>query len=117
MTSEPLPPLLEQPGGRLLIDPVDPGTLRVTGEVDVAVVEEFAHQFDVGRSGLARVLRESGVRAVDLSLATYVDSAVIGLLAGLASQLGGQRLRTTGATGIPLTALEITGVLPLLELQ
>jgi anti-anti-sigma regulatory factor len=96
--------------GRLRADDTDPTVLHIEGEVDVAVVEAFADASGVRRDEVGRALGAAGVATVDMARATFIDSSMIAVLAGIASSRLPERVRVLGATGTPLLALEATGI-------
>lgn len=105
-------------GGRLRTDPEDSTVLRVEGEVDIDVVYTFADELGIeGPQDLGKVLAAGGVRAVDLSDATFIDSSAIALLVSITSHLRPERLSVRGATGGPLMALQATGLDQLFEME
>jgi len=102
--------------GRIELDPAAPTVLRVTGEADFATVDGFCVRLGVDQAGVGRLLARRGVREIDLSGATFIDSAVLGLVVGIAPHLRPERLRLRGAAGAPLAVLEIAGVDRLVDL-
>ncbi|WP_454048727.1 STAS domain-containing protein [Cellulomonas sp. Marseille-Q8402] len=102
--------------GRAWIDPASPRVLRLAGEVDVETVEQLCEALGVAQIGLGRALAAAGVREIDLSEATFIDSAVVALVVGIVPPLRPERLRVRGASGSPLATLQLTGVDALLEL-
>ncbi|GIG34726.1 hypothetical protein [Cellulomonas pakistanensis] len=61
--------------------------LRVHGEVDVVVAQELALELGVADWELGRTLARPGVREVDLTRATFVDSAMVAVLVAIAPHL------------------------------
>ncbi|WP_444664997.1 STAS domain-containing protein [Cellulomonas sp. CW35] len=102
--------------GRIDLEPGVPPILRVSGDVDFSTVDGFCVRLGVDQAGVGRVLASKGVREIDLSEATFIDSAVLGLVVGIAPYLRPDRLRLRGASGAPLAVLEITGVDRLVDL-
>lgn len=106
--------------GRVWVDDADPTLLRMSGEVDVAVVERLRDRVgaDTPRgSELASHLRE--VRTVDMTEVTFADSSAVGLLAGLVVGLEptGEQLVVRGIGPVVGTVLEVTGLLPRLSVR
>jgi len=102
------------------IDAEDPTLLRMRGEVDVAVVEELRVRLGAPSTrgtDVAAVL--PGVRTVDMAEVTFADSSAVGLLAGLvlARQEVDASLAVRGIGPIVETLLEVTGLLPQLDVQ
>jgi ABC-type transporter Mla MlaB component len=102
--------------GRAWIDPAEPAVLHLAGEADVATVADFCDQLGVAQLALGRALAAAGVREIDLSGASFIDSAVVALVVGIVPPLRPERLRVRGASGSPLATLELTGVAGLLDL-
>ncbi|WP_431836518.1 STAS domain-containing protein [Cellulomonas sp. Y8] len=101
-----------EPGGRIWTDPTAPAVLRVAGEADVAMIDRFREVVGVESMDLGRTLVAAGVREVDLSGATFIDSSVVGMVPALRPE----RLRVRGASGSPLTVLTLTGMDSVLHL-
>ncbi|WP_454051587.1 STAS domain-containing protein [Cellulomonas sp. Marseille-Q8402] len=106
--------------GSVRVDDADPSLLRMSGEVDVAVIERLRDEFGAGsRRGadLATFLR--AVRTVDMSAVTFADSSAVGLLAGLVVGLepSGETLVVRGVAPVVETVLEVTGLLPRLDVR
>lgn len=102
--------------GRLWIDPASPEVLRLSGEADVETVADFCEELGVAQIALGRALAAAGVREIDLTAATFIDSAVVALVVGIVPPLRPGRLRVRGASGSPLATLQLTGVDALLDL-
>jgi ABC-type transporter Mla MlaB component len=102
--------------GRAWIDPAQPAVLHLAGEADVETVADFCDRLGVAQIALGRALAAAGVREIDLSGATFIDSAVVALVVGIVPPLRPERLRVRGASGSPLATLQLTGVAGLLEL-
>ena len=83
----------------------------VTGQADLA-------SSDVLFAALAEAVAIDGVRHVDVDLTgvDLLDAAAVGVLLAVRHRAQRRRttLRVTGAAGLPLQVLEITGVLGLL---
>jgi stage II sporulation protein AA (anti-sigma F factor antagonist) len=83
----------------------------VTGEVDLATSDTLFHL-------LVAVLARDEIQRVEVDLAdvTVLDASGIGVLlaARNRARTRGKELRVAGATGLPLTVLETTGVLDVL---
>ncbi len=114
----PTPPLPER--GLVRVDDADPALLLMSGEVDVAVVEELRDRLGAESArgtDLAAVLPQ--VRVVDMSAVTFADSSAVGLLAGLvmALQAAGGTLTVRGIGPTVETLLEVTGLLPHLVVE
>ncbi|UJP39621.1 STAS domain-containing protein [Cellulomonas palmilytica] len=105
-----------RPPGRIDLEPGVPAILRVSGDVDFSTVDRFCIRHGVDQAGVGRMLAGRGVREIDLSEATFIDSAVLGLVVGIAPYLRPERLRLRGASGAPLAVLEIAGVDRLVDL-
>jgi anti-anti-sigma factor len=106
--------------GSVWVDDADPTLLRMRGEVDVAVIENLRDRVGAGTprgSELATYLR--GVRTVDMSAVTFADSSAVGLLAGLVVGLEptGEQLVVHGIGPVVQTVLEVTGLLPRLDVR
>lgn len=106
--------------GSVRVDPADPTLLLMSGEVDVAVIERLRDRVGADSprgSELATYLR--GVRTVDMSAVTFADSSAVGLLAGLVVGLepSGERLVVRGIGPVVETVLEVTGLLPRLDVR
>jgi anti-anti-sigma factor len=102
------------------VDGADPTLLRMSGEVDVAVVERLRDRVGADSprgSELASHLRE--VRTVDMTEVTFADSSAVGLLAGLVVGLEptGEQLVVRGIGPVVETVLEVTGLLPRLSVR
>ncbi|GIG35731.1 STAS domain-containing protein [Cellulomonas pakistanensis] len=118
VAADPTLPLPER--GHVWLDESDPALLLMSGEVDVAVVEELRDRLGVESArgtDLAAALPQ--VRAVDMSAVTFADSSAVGLLAGLvmALQPAGERLAVRGIGPAVETLLEVTGLLPHLAVE
>jgi anti-anti-sigma factor len=92
----------------------------MSGEVDVAVIESLRDRVGAGTprgSELATYLRD--VRTVDMSAVTFADSSAVGLLAGLVVGLEptGEQLVVRGIGPVVETVLEVTGLLPRLDVR
>ena len=105
----------DQPDG-LRIDPDRPHVLRVDGEADVASVLDLADELGVARGELGPTLVAAGVREVDLSRATFIDSSVIAVLVTIAAGHAGP-VPLRGATGSPLMTLEASGVVAMFDVD
>lgn len=101
--------------GRAWIDPAQPDVLHLAGEADVATVEDFCDSLGVAQIALGRALAAAGVREIDLTEATFIDSAVVALVVGIVPPVRPERLRVRGATGSPRATLQLTGVDGLLD--
>lgn len=102
------------------VDAEDPTLLRMSGEVDVAVIERLRDRVGADSprgSELATYLR--AVRTVDMSAVTFADSSAVGLLAGLVVGLEptGETLVVRGIGPVVETVLEVTGLLPRLDIR
>jgi ABC-type transporter Mla MlaB component len=102
--------------GRIRVDERDPRVLRVTGAADAHTVEQTCAHAGLDPITLGRTLATEGVRELDLSEATFIDSAVLALVVSLIPALRPERLRVRGAAGPVLTALTVTGLDALVEL-
>jgi anti-anti-sigma regulatory factor len=90
--------------------------LTVTGEADVDTVADLRRSFGVSREALGGVLAELHVREVDLSGATFIDSSVVGVIAGLAGAIHPEDLKVSGASGSTLSTLTVLGVAGVVDL-
>lgn len=102
--------------GRAWIDPAAPAVLHLAGEADVATVADFCESLGVEQIALGRALAAAGVREIDLTGATFIDSAVVALVVGIVPPIRPERLRVRGASGSPRATLQLTGVDALLDL-
>jgi ABC-type transporter Mla MlaB component len=102
--------------GRAWIDPAQPAVLHLAGEVDVGTVAGLCSELGVEQIALGRTLAAAGIREIDLSRATFIDSAVVALVVGLVPGLRPGRLRVRGASGAALATLQVAGVDGMLEL-
>ena len=102
--------------GHARIDPARPTVLHLAGEVDVATVADLCDELGVAQIALGRTLAAAGVREIDLSEATFIDSAVVALVVGIVPGVRPDRLRVRGASGAALVTLRLTGVDGLLDL-
>jgi ABC-type transporter Mla MlaB component len=102
--------------GSIWVDEVDPHVLRFSGDVDALVLEQTCALAGVDTITLARRLAADGVRELELSDTTFIDSAVLALVVSLMPALRPQRLKVRGATGPVLTVLTVTGLDALVEL-
>jgi ABC-type transporter Mla MlaB component len=109
-------PRADAAAGRAWIDPAQPAVLHLAGEADVATVAGFCEQLGVTQLALGRALAAAGVREIDLSRASFIDSAVVALIVGIVPPLRPERLRVRGASGSPLATLQLTGVAGMLDL-
>ena len=99
-TLEPRPPEGPVgPYGSVSLSPERPEVLVMTGEVDVAVSDD----------ALAELPGWTGVRVVDLSAVTFLDSSGMRLVAQVARLVRPHRLQVVGARKQPLTALKLFG--------
>ncbi|MDC7121120.1 hypothetical protein OMK64_06175 [Cellulomonas fimi] len=114
MTSQSRPDGADAPTDALRVDPEHPDVLVVDGDVDVASVLDLADELGVTRGELGPALVAAGVRAIDLSRATFIDSSVIAVLVTVASHQS-SRVPLVGASGSPLMALEASGVLAMFD--
>ena len=87
------------PYGSVALSAERPVVLVMTGEVDVAVSDD----------ALAQLPTWTGVRVVDLSAVTFLDSSGMRLVAQVARLVRPHRLRVVGASKQPLTALKLFG--------
>lgn len=87
------------PYGSVALSAERPEVLVMTGEVDVAVSDD----------ALAELPGWTGVRVVDLSAVTFLDSSGMRLVAQVARLVRPHRLRVVGARKQPLTALKLFG--------
>jgi len=87
------------PYGSVSLSPERPEVLVMTGEVDVAVSDD----------ALAELPGWTGVRVVDLSAVTFLDSSGMRLVAQVARLVRPHRLQVVGARKQPLTALRLFG--------
>lgn len=110
-------PPTPRPRGRAWIDPAQPDVLRLAGDADVVTVAELAGRLGVAEESLGGALATAGVREVDMSEATFMDSSVLALVVALAPRLRPDRLRVRGAHGSPLSVLRLTGVDSVLDLR
>lgn len=106
--------------GSVRVDGADPTLLVMSGEVDVAVVERLRDAIGAQSprgSELATYL--GAVRTVDMSAVTFADSSAVGLLAGLVVGLEptGEQLVVRGIGPVVATVLEVTGLLPRLDVR
>jgi len=87
-------------------------TVTLAGEVDMA----SAHEIDAVVAVVAG-WSETAEVIVDLSRVTFIDSTGIAALLRCRQELDDARIGfgLVGARGMPLTVLEITGVLPFLS--
>jgi len=88
-----------EPYGSVTLSPEQPEVLVMTGEVDVAVSD----------GALAELPGWGGVRVVDMSAVTFIDSSGMRLVAQVARLVRPHRLQVVGARKQPLTALRIFG--------
>jgi len=98
------------------VDPDDPTVLHLEGEVDIAVVHAYAGTLGLDEIRVGRALAAAGIEEVDLSRATFLDSAAIALLVSIAPHRRPARLRVRGAHGAPLLTLRLTGLDTILDL-
>lgn len=104
----------DAPQDGLHVDPDQPHVLRVDGDVDVASVLDLADELGVARGELGPTLVAAGVREIDLTRATFIDSSVIAVLVTVASHQS-SRVPLRGASGSPLMALEASGVVSMFD--
>lgn len=93
----PEPPL--GPYGSVAVSPERPEVLVLTGEVDVSVSE----------GAVAQVPAWTGVRVIDLTAVTFLDSSGMRLVAQVARLVRPHRLQVVGARKQPLNALRLFG--------
>jgi anti-anti-sigma regulatory factor len=91
--------------------------LWLAGDADVVTVGELALALGVAEESLGGALVTAGVREVDLSETTFMDSSALALIVALAPRLRPERLRVRGAHGSPLSVLRLTGVDSVLDLR
>jgi anti-anti-sigma factor len=106
--------------GSVWVDAADPTLLRMSGEVDVAVIERLRDRVGADSPRGSELATHFGhVRSVDMSAVTFADSSAVGLLAGLVVGLEptGERLVVHGIGPVVETVLEVTGLLPRLDVR
>ncbi len=101
----------------LRLDVDDPHVLHVAGEVDVAVVLDFAEAYGVAKDDVGQALAAAGVDVIDLSEATFIDSSVVAVVVTIAMRQRGTRVRVRGATGSPLMTLQVSGLDSIVDLE
>lgn len=102
--------------GVIEVDERDPRVLRITGAADALTVEQTCARSGLDPIALGRTLAAQGVCEIDLSAATFIDSAVLALLVSLIPALRPEHLRVRGASGPVLTVLTVTGLDTIVEL-
>lgn len=79
--------------------------LTASGELDLATCPDLRSALAGARRGGASTV------VVDLGAVTFVDSSVLGVLVEAHRALvPGQRMQVTGASGLPLRVLQLTGL-------
>jgi anti-anti-sigma factor len=116
---------LEQPGppdqapGHIWVDD-DPTVLRMSGDIDLVVVGDFARAMGAPEptaGSVAPLLCDVGL--VDMTRVTFADSSTVGLIASLIVLCRDRdaRLRVRGLSPLVETTLEVTGVLDALDIE
>lgn len=89
--------------------------LRMVGEIDVDAVGSLLDTYRSPLQVAAAALAAQGVRRVEMSQVTFLDSTGAGLLAGLTSAVRPAPLRVVGLAGAARHTLAVTGLLALME--
>ncbi|VTR76160.1 STAS domain-containing protein [Cellulomonas hominis] len=103
----------------LWVDPAEPWTLRMRGELDLGTVRRFCRVLHPSASAehAARALTRAGVRVVDAGAVTFADSAAVDLICALHQQGGTRPLQVRDPRGAVRRVLDVTGVAALVDLH
>jgi len=97
----------------LQVDPVDPTTLRLSGDVDLAAVARLCGPGTTPVQSCAeaagRALGAAGVRTVDARAVTFADSSLVHLVTGLAEAARPERVALRACTAPVRLVLEAAG--------
>jgi anti-anti-sigma factor len=106
--------------GTIRSDDAQPHRLVMTGEVDLAVVTRLRTLLGVGDDPVRLASALDGVREIDMTEVTFADSSALGVIGALVlarQRTGAEPLTVIGARPSVRSVLEISGMLPLLDLR
>jgi anti-anti-sigma factor len=106
----------EAAAGRIWVDEASPDVLRMSGEVDLPIVEALEVQLGTEHRHAGAPLAEQGVRSIEMGGVTFIDSSTLGLIVGLAIALQPERLRLAAVPAGAEQVLTVTGVNQLVDL-
>jgi anti-anti-sigma regulatory factor len=107
------------PRHHIWIDPGDPATLRLRGDIDLDTVGRLCRRVpgarDVADAG--RALARQGVRRVDGSEVTFADSSAVDLICALRAGTRPGRLHLRGPSPALRLVLDATGTSALVHVD